>query len=123
MPEPRTIHALVSARAQQTPDARAIGAPGRPTLSYAALAAHVEAVGRRLRAVGVARGERVAIVLPNGPEMATAFLSIASFATAAPLNPAYREPEFEFFLTDLAPRALVIEQGLASPSRAVAARL
>jgi len=62
----------------------------------------------------------VAIVLPNGPEMATAFLTIGCGATTAPLNPAYRTEEFEFYLSDLNARALVILEGMESPSRAVA---
>jgi acyl-CoA synthetase (AMP-forming)/AMP-acid ligase II len=40
--------------------------------------------------------ERVAIVLPNGPEMAVAFVTVAQSATTAPLNPAYKEDEFAF---------------------------
>ncbi len=76
-----------------------------------------------LNLVGVGRGDRVAIVLPNGPEMATAFLSIASGATTAPLNPAYRAEEFEFYLSDLDARALVILEGMDTPARTVAAAL
>ncbi|MEN0076603.1 MAG: AMP-binding protein, partial [Paracraurococcus sp.] len=60
---------------------------------------------------------------PNGPEMAAAFVAIACGATTAPLNPAYKDEEFEFYLTDLKARALVIQQGMDSPARAVAARL
>ena len=37
------------------------------------------------------------IVLPNGPEMATAFVAISAGATSAPLNPAYRAEELEFY--------------------------
>jgi oxalate---CoA ligase len=59
-------------------------------------------------------------VLPNGPEMAVAFLSVASSATCAPLNPLYREAEFDFFLEDLAPRIVITLAGHASPVRAVA---
>ena len=55
--------------------------------------------------------------------MATAFVGIAAAATAAPLNPAYRAEEFEFYLSDLSPRALVVERGSESPAREVAARL
>ena len=47
-----------------------------------------------MKARGIGRGDRVAIVLPNGPEMAVAFLAVASCATCAPLNPAYRADEF-----------------------------
>jgi len=71
---------------------------------------------------GIGRNDAVAIVLPNGPEMATAFLAIASAATSAPLNPAYRADEFDFYLTDLNARALVIQEGMDSPAREVAAK-
>ena len=40
-----------------------------------------------LNRLGVGRGDRVAIVLPQGPEMAVTFLAVAAGATAAPLNP------------------------------------
>ena len=72
---------------------------------------------------GVGRGDRVAIVLPNGPELATAFLIVASTATSAPLNPAYRQEEFEFYMRDLKAKALIVEAGSASPSIAAAQRL
>ena len=45
--------------------------------------------------------ERVAIVLPNVPEMAVAFVTVAQSATTAPLNHAYKEDEFAFYLEDL----------------------
>jgi acyl-CoA synthetase (AMP-forming)/AMP-acid ligase II len=62
-------------------------------------------------------------VLANGPEMATCFLACASGVASAPLNPAYRADEFEFYLSDLHARALIVEQGSDSPAVAVAARL
>ncbi len=65
---------------------------------------------RTLRAAGLERGDRVAAVLSNGPESATAFLGVASGAIFAPLNPAYSRKEFEFFLTDLRARALILEE-------------
>ena len=43
--------------------------------------------------------------------MATAFLCVASAATSAPLNPAYRQDEFEFYLEDLKAEALIVEAG------------
>ena len=62
-------------------------------------------------------------MLPNGPEMATAFIAIASGATAAPLNPAYKADEFEFYMSDLKAKALVVERGSTSPAIAVAQKL
>ena len=61
--------------------------------------------------MGIAAGDRVAIVLPNGPEMATAFVTIAQAAVTAPLNPAYRTDEYAFYLDDLKARAIVLPDG------------
>jgi acyl-CoA synthetase (AMP-forming)/AMP-acid ligase II len=54
--------------------------------------------------------------------MAAAFLAVACGATTAPLNPAYRGDEFDFYLSDLNAKALLIQQGMDSPARAVAAQ-
>jgi acyl-CoA synthetase (AMP-forming)/AMP-acid ligase II len=48
--------------------------------------------------------------------MATAFLAVASAATAAPLNPAYRREEFDFYLDDLKARALIVADGSGGPA-------
>lgn len=58
-------------------DASAILAPQRPTLTSAGLRAQTEATVEALNALGIGRNDRVAIVLPNGPEMAVAFVAIA----------------------------------------------
>jgi acyl-CoA synthetase (AMP-forming)/AMP-acid ligase II len=76
-----------------------------------------------LNARGIGRNDRVAIVLPNGPEMASGFLACAAGVTSAPLNPAYRAEEFEFYLSDLQARALIVERGSTSPAIEVARRL
>lgn len=101
----------------------AIAAPGRKPLTYVELRRHVERTVGTLNRLGIGRNDPVAIVLPNGPEMATAFVAIACGATTAPLNPAYRDEEFEFYLKDLEARLLVLEAGSDSPARAVAERL
>ncbi|MDB5362285.1 MAG: Fatty-acid-CoA ligase FadD7 [Rhodospirillales bacterium] len=100
----------------------AIGAPGRPALTYGGLQALAKRTIESLNRVGIGRGDRVAIVLPNGPEMATAFIAVAAGATSAPLNPAYRADEFDFYLGDLHAKALLVQRGFDSPARAVAAR-
>jgi acyl-CoA synthetase (AMP-forming)/AMP-acid ligase II len=113
------LHLLETSAADQT----AILAPGRAALTYGALHALCEETVTRLNALGVGPGDRVAIVLPNGPEMATAFMAVGSAAASAPLNPGYRAEEFEFYLTDLNARALLVEQGSDSPAIEVAQRL
>lgn len=105
------------------PEARAIGAPGRQWLERAGLLQQVTETREQLNAVGIGRGDRLAIVLPNGPEMAATFISVAATTCAAPLNPAYRDEEFTFYLSDLRPKALLIQAAMESPSRQVAAKL
>ncbi len=63
---------------------------------------------------------RVAIVLPNGPEMAVAFLGVASGAVCAPLNPAYRAAELRFYLEDTRAEVLILDGNDSGPARAVA---
>ena len=106
----------------QAPADAAIRAPGRPGLTYAGLAAEVEATGGALRGAGVRAGDRVAIVLPNGPAMASAFACIAPWCAAAPLNPAYKADEFDFYLSDLDAAALIVAAGDDTVARDVAAR-
>jgi acyl-CoA synthetase (AMP-forming)/AMP-acid ligase II len=92
-------------------------------LSFAALRSLIDATVAILNAHGVGNGDRVAVVLNNGPAMATCFLAIAAGSAAAPLNPAYKHEEFEFYLTDLEPKILVIEEKQQSPAVDVAAKL
>jgi len=101
-------------------DAPAILAPGRPALTHGGLREHVERTVAVLNACGIGRNDRVAIVLPNGPAMATAFISVAAGASTAPLNPAYRRAEFEFYLSDLGAKALLVERGSDSDAAGVA---
>src|SRR5690242_19045714 len=89
------IHGLLDAVAARTPTAVALTAPGRVPLTYHRLRAHVDEVARTLNRMGLGRGDRVAMVLPNGPELATAFLAVAAGATSAPLNAAYQASEFD----------------------------
>jgi acyl-CoA synthetase (AMP-forming)/AMP-acid ligase II len=115
-----TLEQLLSRGADNDP---AIGAPGRPALTYAGLRAHVARTVGRLNDLGIGRNDPVAIVLPNGPEMASAFLAIGAGATTAPLNPAYRHDEFRFYLEDLEAKLLVVEAGSTSPALEVAGEL
>jgi acyl-CoA synthetase (AMP-forming)/AMP-acid ligase II len=104
--------------------APAILAPGgRAPLTYAGLRTHVERTGAALRGLGIRRNDPVAIVLPNGPEMATTFVAIACAATTAPLNPAYRADEFEFYLADLQAKLLVVQDGVDTPAIGAARKL
>lgn len=119
-PAAGTIIELIRSHAGARPEQPALLAPGRSTLSYGSLVSHIEATACTLRAHGVQREDRVAIVLPNGPDMATAFLAVATAAMSAPLNPAYTLAEFAFYLHDLNAKALIVLSDLDSPARAAA---
>jgi len=120
MTHPTTIRELLRAGAD---DAVALSAPGVPGLTFAGLRALADRTVAALNAMGIGRNDRVAIVLPNGPEMASAFLAIASGAASAPLNPGYRADEFEFYLSDLNAKGLVVDAGSTSPAVDVARKL
>jgi acyl-CoA synthetase (AMP-forming)/AMP-acid ligase II len=109
---PSTIIDLLASHPQ---DAHAFEAPGRRPLTYGALRANIVRAGAFLTSRGIGSKDRVAIVLPNGPEMATAFLSVAAHAAAAPLNPAYRPDELTFYL--------IVQSGADQSATAVAQKL
>ena len=73
--------------------------------------------------VGIGAQDRVAIVLANGSDMASAFVTIAQAATTAPLNPSYREDEFAFYLEDLGAKAIVLKNDYNGPARQAAEKL
>ncbi|WP_089724116.1 AMP-binding protein [Candidatus Thiosymbion oneisti] len=117
------IHHLLDIWARQSPDAIAIEAPNRIPLTYRRLRSQIDDVVKTLNAMDLGRNDRIAIVLPNGPEMAVAFLAVAAGATSVPLNPAYRDSEFGFYLSDLGAKALMIHSEIDAPARTVARAL
>jgi acyl-CoA synthetase (AMP-forming)/AMP-acid ligase II len=115
-----TITKLLEAGAADRP---AVSAPGGVALTYGALRTLVGDTVKALASRGIGPNDRVAYVLDNGPEAATTFLAVAAGATAAPLNPAYRADEYEFYLSDLRAKLLIVAKGKESASVEVAAKL
>ncbi len=107
--------------ASEEPARAALLAPQRVPLVYGTLFELLGSVTAQLRDRGVETSDRVALVVQNGPEAATAFLALASAAACAPLNPAYRRAEMDFYLDDLKARAVVVSRSLDSPVREAAA--
>ena len=114
-----TLKDLLAAGRAEAP---ALSAPGRRPLDHGGLRRLIADTIARLNALGIGRNDRVAIVLDNGPEMAACFVACASGVASAPLNPAYREDEFDFYLSDLRAKALIVARGSTSPAVAVAER-
>ena len=115
-----SIARVLEQQALRNPTALALLAPGRVPMTYGCLYESTQKVVRQLSKLGLGKGDTVAVVLPNGPEMAAAFLAVASCSTCAPLNPSYRAKEFEFYLTDLGVRAAIVQAGVESPVLSVA---
>ncbi|HXZ02447.1 MAG TPA: acyl--CoA ligase [Stellaceae bacterium] len=100
----------------------AISGIGRMPMSYGELARLADQTVHDLNRIGIGREDRVAVILPNGPELAAVFVSIAAGASVAPLNPAFREDEFDAYLADLAVKAVVVEKQTSSIAATVARR-
>jgi oxalate---CoA ligase len=118
-----SIASLLRDRALERPDAPALLAPGHPPLTFAGLWEQSRDLAGRLESLGASHSTRVAIVIPNGPAAAAAFLGVAACAPCVPLNPAARTSEFRFYLEDTRAQVLIVLQGDRGPARSVADEL
>jgi acyl-CoA synthetase (AMP-forming)/AMP-acid ligase II len=115
-----SVHDLLVRQAQRHGDAIAIETLATTALSHAGLLARVTALMQALHSRGIRRGTRVAIVLPNGMDLAVSMLSVSSMATAVPLNPAYRRDEYRAYFDEIRVSHLLTLQQFPSEARAVA---
>src|SRR5688500_11909394 len=103
------------------PDSTALIVPEKDLrVSYAALKEQVMAVAEALAAAGVKRGDRIGTALPNGLPNIVTFLAASMVGTAAPLNPAYKEDDFKFYLDDTNARFLLLPPDGAEEARRAA---
>jgi acyl-CoA synthetase (AMP-forming)/AMP-acid ligase II/acyl carrier protein len=105
----QTISGQLKSVVQRCGERNALIAPDYDPLPYAGLFEQVANVVDALNDLGVGRGDRVVLVLPDGPKMAAAFLGVAAGAVCAPLNPGYRRSEFISFCLSLKPKAMIVE--------------
>ena len=80
------------------------GSKQRAPLSYARLAALMDASPQMLADVGIGRTDRLCSALPNGPEAASAFLVLSLSCVYAPLNARSPKPSLPSSLTTFPPR-------------------
>ena len=93
------------------PGRNAILAPEHPPLTYAALWSRVNAAVGGLRSLGIGGSDRVAVVLPNGPESAVAIVAVATAAVCVPLNPGFTADEWHRYFAELRITALLTRRG------------
>ena len=98
----------------------ALIAPDRPLVSYKKLKQQIVDLAAQLNQLGIGRGDRIAIAMPNSPEMVVTFLAATMCGTAAPLNPKYSAAEFAFYYEDLNASALIVlDEGVAAAKEAL----
>ena len=98
---PDHFHSMVLSLATEVGEIDAILAPGRASLRFADLPEVLEMVRRDLTRLGIGPTDRVALILPRGPETTVCSLAVAACAICAPLNPDYTEDEFRRYLAKL----------------------
>jgi len=104
----RTLADVISESARQRPDHPALLFKGL-AISYARLEQLSTAFASMLIELGVKRGDRVALLLPNTPQMVLALLGTwKAGGIAVPLNPLYTEHELEHALQDCGAETIVV---------------
>ena len=101
----------------------ALTSENSPPLLYKDLKSFVNKIASQLAGNGISNKDRAAIVLPNGPFMASSFLTLSSYMSAAPLNPSYKTNEYEFYLKDLNPKIVIVEPNSSNEVVGVAKNL
>lgn len=98
-----------------TPSSTAVIIPSKPTpltVSYASLSAHIDVFQRKLADLGITTASPVSIALVNSFEFIVSFLAASwQRGIAAPLNPAYKQDEFEFYIGDVKSAIVLVPQG------------
>jgi fatty-acyl-CoA synthase len=106
----------IAANARRTPDKVALRC-GQQALSYAALAARCDEITAAVAASGVERGDCVAWLGLNGPQMlATLFACARLGAIFMPLNWRLAPPEHRAMLADAPPALLCVDEDFAAAS-------
>ncbi|XP_039124673.1 oxalate--CoA ligase [Dioscorea cayenensis subsp. rotundata] len=103
-----TLTGMLKKAATDFPSRRAIAVPTKFDLTHARLQALIDSAATRLTAAGILPSDVVALTFPNTVELVIMFLAvIRARAVAAPLNAAYTQEEFEFYLSDSESKLLI----------------
>src|SRR5262249_35581432 len=106
-------HELLRRTAERMPDKWATVFHDQ-TLSFRELEGLSNALANGLRALGVGKGDRVALFMSNRPEYLVSFESISKAGgVVTPINPAYHEQEVEYQLNDAEARVLIVHEARA----------
>ena len=117
--EPHTIKDLIF-HGNQNPDHPALESPGYRPLTYRELRNQVLLVIKTLNAMGFGRNDRIAVIMPAGPETAVLGIAVMAGFTHSPINPQYREPEFQTILSRLKVKAIIVQKNYETAARSAA---
>ncbi len=95
----------------------------RTALSWEDLNQQLLAVKAWCARYGIDDRDRIALAIPDGPELAAATICFSSVAACAPLKPSYRRPEYDFYLTDMQATVLIVSEGVGTAARDAAKHL
>ncbi|MCE9613941.1 MAG: chorismate pyruvate-lyase family protein [Lentisphaerae bacterium] len=102
-----TLFQRLASVAEHMPDKAAV-ISGGATLTYGTLVQRADEFGRHLCDAGVAPGDRVAVILPNGPEFVIAAFAIWKHgAILLPLHVRFQEDELLKYVVDRSVRAII----------------
>jgi acyl-CoA synthetase (AMP-forming)/AMP-acid ligase II len=120
VPPAQTVHEAIAWWAERTPEAPALLGVSGATISFGELQRRIGAVAARLTTLGVGRGDRVVLALPDGMGAAIAGLGTSRVAVGVPVSPAQSRREAEPMLAAVAPGALVAAVGADTVFRGLA---
>ncbi|MRG60031.1 AMP-binding protein [Agromyces sp. CFH 90414] len=118
-----SLASCLAETATRHPDRRALIFMGTTT-TYGELWAQTRAYAGALRARGIGRGSRVALIVPNVPDFARVFYAVISLgAIAVPIHLLFKAEEIEYVLRDAGADLVVVAApmlGEAAPAAAAA---
>ncbi len=119
-PRHLTIHQLIEAQVQQTPDALAVVFEGQ-TLTYDELNQRAEHLANLLRSKRVTPGDRIALCLKPSLDRIVSILAVLKAGAAyVPLDPAYPVERLKYCLEDTSPKFLLTQGAIPLPETSVA---
>ncbi len=109
-----TVHAMIEAQAQRTPDAVAV-VFNHAQLTYRDLDQRANQIAGRLQALGVSAGSLVGIAMDRSLELVPALLGVLKAGAAyVPLDPHYPQQRLEFMMQDAGIRVLLTQPRVAA---------
>ncbi len=104
----------------QDPDTIAVESPGSSPLSYRDLRTRVLYVVTSLNSQGYHRNDRIALIIPAGPEMAVMMVAVMAGFSCVPLNPHDTKPGYVRNFVRLGVKAVVVQTGIETAAAAAA---